>query len=463
MPTMTHSHFNSTSERGSDANTAPRVDTSDSVVQEPPLLRPYEWALLGSAYLSQCVAFSFFFVSLSTILRAHGAALDQLGWVYLLGLVSTLKFLWAPLMDRYGFGRRGHYGVWLVIMQLCLILTLVSMAQLPVTAGAPLPLGALIVGCFFMSFFTACQDMAADGLSTRLLGARQRGLGNALQMACGTLGFVAGGGGVLMMYEHFGWQTALLSLTVLNLITLGLALGYREPPHARPTRPEQSPSLAQYGREIGRFWLQPGTGWAWFALILLLQSGVFMAYSVLSPMLVDAGWSMSRIGSVVNVQGTLIGTASMVLLGLAMRRWSVAVALRWMVPAQVLAVVVMAAPLLSQANALWVMLGVGAFMALYMPMGVLASTLMMSRARARAHAPATDFSVQYSVYLGAGYGAGALGLQLAQQVGYEQLLYLAGGFNALMVLVVPWLWRRTQRASLAEARASNGERPSFAR
>ncbi|MDO4905493.1 MAG: MFS transporter [Lautropia sp.] len=417
---------------------------STDIAREPPLLRPYEWALLGSAYLSQCVAFSFFFVSLSTILRANGAELDQLSWVYSLGLVATLKFSWAPLMDRFGFGRYGHYGMWLVIMQACLILTLVLMAQLSVQSDAPLPWTGLIIGCFFMSFFTACQDIAADGLSTRLLGPRQRGLGNALQMACGTLGFMAGGGVLLMMYEHWGWRIALINLTVLNLITLLLALLYREPAHARPT-PAGHRELGRYWAEIGRFWQQPDTGWAWFLLIIALQTGVFMAYSVLSPMLVDAGWSMSRIGSVVNIHGTSIGTVSMVLLGFAMRRWSAAVTLRWMVPAQLLAVVLMATPLLNGAGQMGVMLGVGGFMALYMPMGVLGGTLMMGRTRA--HAPATDFAVQYSVYLGAGYAAGALGQQLAQRLGYENLLYLAMAFNALMVPLVPWLWRRANRQS----------------
>ncbi|MDO4683227.1 MAG: MFS transporter [Lautropia sp.] len=453
----------------SEAST-PNPSTGVSPLTQP-LLRPYEWALLCSAYLSQTVAFSFFFVSLSAILRSRGASLDDLGWLYLLGLIPALKFLWAPLMDRYGFGRRGHYGVWLSIMQLCLIITLLLMSRIPVQSGTTLPFSQLIIGCLFMSFFTACQDMAADGLSVQLLSPRQRGLGNALQMACGTLGFVAGGGGVLMIYNHLGWQPAILSLTALNTLTLLLAVFYREPPHARPAPRRlggrfaardfpaaQAPGiqpLTAYWRTLWHFWQKPDTGWRWLLLLLLIQAGVYLSYGVLTPMLVDAGWSLDRIGQVVNVLGTLSGTATMLLLGVAMRRWTNTTTLRVMVPAQLLAVLALATALLSGAGQGWVFLGVALFMGLYMPMGVLMGTLMMGRSSP--HTPATDFSMQYGIYLAGGYAAGALSLPLAQRLGYPGLLALGTALCALMIVIVPWLWRR-QATVPSSAHPSSGAR-----
>ena len=434
----------------------------------PPLTR-YEWALLCSAYISQCVAFSFFFVALSSILRGNGAQLEDLSFIYLLGLAPGLKFLWAPLMDRYGFGRWGHYSRWLVVMQAALIVTLWGMAQLDIGHGRPLPWTGLVLGCFAMSFVTACQDMAADGLSTRLLSPSQRGLGNALQMACGSIGFIAGGGGVLALYEHAGWQTALMCLTVLNVITLVLALLYREPAHARPEVVVRERML-DYWREIGRFWTRPDTGWRWAFIIVMLQAGVFMAYSVMSPMLVDAGWSFSKIGEIANGYGTALGMASMIGFGWLLRRWSLNRALFVILPGQVLGVVLLAVPLLLKAGAIgtgspelagaaasegnaggisdiWIMLGVAGFMMCYMPMGVLISTLMMGRSSA--HAPATDFSVQYGLYLSAGYGAGALGLPLAQRMGYAGLLTLAGVICLLMAVVIPLMYRRISRPAAA--------------
>ena len=507
---------------GHDGQTAPAVPASTA----PPLTR-YEWALLCSAYISQCVAFSFFFVALSSILRGNGAELADLSFIYLLGVAPALKFLWAPLMDRYGFGRWGHYSRWLVLMQTALIVTLWAMAQLKIggvppelAAGAtgaaadmneaaaalggaggtgaaahpPLPWTGLMLGCLAMSFFTACQDMAADGLSTRLLSPSQRGLGNALQMACGSVGFIAGGGGVLALYEYAGWQTALMCLTLLNVVTLVLALFYREPAHARPDVVVRERML-DYWREIGRFWVRPDTGWRWAFIIVMLQAGVYMAYSVMSPMLVDAGWSFTKIGQVANGYGTALGMASMIGFGWLLRHWSVNRVLHVILPAQVVGVLLLAIPLLLKTGALgaglpeiaqgaaaaggtaapdgaaaaagqaaasvaqtggigdiWITLGVAGFMMCYMPMGVLVSTLMMGRSSA--HAPATDFSVQYGLYLAAGYGAGALGLPLAQRMGYAGLLALAGAVCVLMAVLIPVLHARLGRPpSAATARA----------
>ncbi|WP_143326916.1 MFS transporter [Vandammella animalimorsus] len=430
---------------------APTTTTAAPGAAQQPALSGLEWALLVCVYLSQYMAYGFFFVSLMVILRERGVPLAHMGWLYSLGLFTGLKFLWAPLMDRWGFGRHGHYSVWLALMQALLIAALLWLAALPMNAPAALPLGALAAGSVLVAFLTACQDMAADGLSCRLLGPGQRGLGNAVQMAGGMLGFAAGGGGVLLLYESLGWRWAVLSLTALNLLTLALALAYREPPHARPDPVQGRQRMRSHWRQLLAFWRQPHTGWPWAAFLALLQAGVCMAYGVLTPMLVDAGWSAGKIGRVINIYASVASVAVMLALGWLMRRTSPARALRWMLPAQVLAVALLAAPLLLRAGDVWVMLGVIGYLALYMPLGALAAALMMGQASV--HAPATDFSMQYGLYTCAGFAASGLALPLAGRMGYAGLLALAAGVGALMCLLIPWLWRRSQSLTLEPAKS----------
>ena len=97
-----------------------------------------------------------------------------------------------------------------------------------------------------------------------------------------------------------------------------------------------------------------------------------MAYVLFMPMLVDEGWSMDKIGELVNIYGTLIGSASMLVLGAAIKRWSAARAMPWVMAGQVLAVAALAAAML--------LAGVVTCMALYSPLDVLMPTLMMGRA-----------------------------------------------------------------------------------
>ena len=127
-----------------------------------PPLTLQEWALLASAYLSQFVASGFFFMAMTAILRDRGVPLEQIGWLYMLGMAPGLKFLWAPLLDRYGFGERGHYGTWLALMQALLLATLLWLAALPMRESDPAPLAALLTGCALVSILTSWQDIAAQ-------------------------------------------------------------------------------------------------------------------------------------------------------------------------------------------------------------------------------------------------------------------------------------------------------------
>lgn len=420
-----------------------------------------EWALLCSAYLSQFVAMSFFYMAMTAILRSRGVPLEQISWIYLLGLVAGLKFVWAPVVDRYGFGRYGHYRMWLVIMQVLLLLTLIGLAALPMAPDEPLPLAALLSGSVLMALLTAWQDIAADGLSCRLLGPKQRGLGNALQMAAGMLGFAAGGGGVLILYQHWGWQTAILSLAALNAVTLVQALRYREPASARPLAGKQQ-TLPQYWQRLWGFWRQPGTGWRWALVICTSNCAVCMAYAIITPMLVDTGWSMSRIGLYVNIYGVLIGAFSMMLLGLLMRHWSLAHAMPRVMGMQVLAVAAvlyLALAVQHAAGDAWLLAGVILYMACYTPLDVLLPTLMMERASA--HSPATDFSMQFGIYGSMGITfSSALGLHLAAALGYRYAAGMALAISLLLCVSVPWLWRRANARAARAVAAPNQGRPA---
>src|SRR5690349_24672547 len=69
-------------------------------------------------------------------LSAEGLDVATIGFLSLVGLPYTFKFLWAPLMDRFeppGLGRRRG---WLVLTQLLLAGALLLMAATP-PAGAP--------------------------------------------------------------------------------------------------------------------------------------------------------------------------------------------------------------------------------------------------------------------------------------------------------------------------------------
>src|ERR1700712_2586445 len=64
-------------------------------------------------------------------LRDEGIALTAIGFLSWVGLAYSLKFLWAPLLDRLnvpGLGRLGRRRGWMALAQIVVAFGLVAMA-----------------------------------------------------------------------------------------------------------------------------------------------------------------------------------------------------------------------------------------------------------------------------------------------------------------------------------------------
>src|SRR4051812_5292522 len=75
-------------------------------------------ALLTSLYLAQGLPYGFFTTALPVIMRQQKQSLGLIGVSAVLALPWGLKFLWAPLVDRYGGSRMGRRRGWIVPLQL---------------------------------------------------------------------------------------------------------------------------------------------------------------------------------------------------------------------------------------------------------------------------------------------------------------------------------------------------------
>jgi hypothetical protein len=163
--------------------------------------RGARYRLLAIVYTSQFVPLAFLLYGLSAVLREREVPLERIAFVQLLALVWVVKVAWAPLVDRYGSRRLGHYRGWLLVVQT--LLTVAVLALIPVDVVSDLP---LLVGIgAAIALLSATHDIAADAAAVCLLAPSERGVGNAIQRAGGYLGLMVGGGGVLIIYHRLGW------------------------------------------------------------------------------------------------------------------------------------------------------------------------------------------------------------------------------------------------------------------
>lgn len=386
-------------------------------------LPPSTWRLMLSLYISQYLGIGFFLVALVAILRQHGESLERLSIVYLLGMVWVAKFLWAPLVDRIGFARGGHFKGWLLVMQSGMVAVLLLIGVFDPVRDFTV----VYALCLLLALFSATQDIAIDGLACRLLPTESRGMGNGFQIAGGLLGNLLGAGGVLMAYPLLGWQgaTALLAIgTGLSLVQL---IGFREPLHPRASRTSLS-------RRVWSVWRNPGGG-RLLAMVALYSVGVSLAYALITPILVDAGWALERIGLVVNVVGTLLGVPATLCTGWLIRRVGRRVVTTGAAVLQVPAILAMSLPVLGYVDDMAVTAAMSLFFVFYNPAMVVLATLMMDRASPES--PATDYAAQYGLYQFFCILSVTAGTALAGRIGYLPILVASAVSGVLMAMIAP--------------------------
>lgn len=137
-------------------------------------------------------------------LSGEGIDVATIGFLSLVGLPYTFKFLWAPLMDRFELPWLGRRRGWLVLTQLGLAGALWWMAATsPTDATRLFALLAVLV-----ALVSASQDIVIDAYRTDLLPASERGLGSSLNVLGYRLAMILSGGVALIWVDPVqggGW------------------------------------------------------------------------------------------------------------------------------------------------------------------------------------------------------------------------------------------------------------------
>lgn len=259
------------------------------------------WLLLAALYLAQGLPYGFFTQALPVLLREQGLSLKAIGATSLLYLPWALKFLWAPLVDRHGTRRD-----WLLPLQIVSVLAAAALSLVDLAGGLWVMLAALLL----FNLLSATQDIATDGLAVKLLGARERGLGNGIQAGAYRVGMMLGGGLLLWVFARHGWSAMTLGMAAILALTVVPVLGMQEPDTPRP------PHTALW-RELAAGWSarlrRPGIP-AFIGLICLYKLGDSMGAAMVGPFMHDAGmskeqiaWIKGTLGSVTALTGAGLG------------------------------------------------------------------------------------------------------------------------------------------------------------
>lgn len=408
-----------------------RAETADPLTAAaslPP--KAHRMFVIAVLYLVTDIGFSFLFGGLSTILLDGGVAPATVGMITLLGLAYFLRFLIAPVVDRYG-SRRGHYRSWIILTQLVLVAALAGMALLDPFDS----LSAVIVLMAVILALCAVHDAAVNGLTVRLLRPSERGIGNGIQVAAATGSIVLGTGGALLVYSAAGWTVTMLVLAAVFVLPLLVLIRFAEPTDGI------TPSRIAWSSLISFFRL-PGRKAFVFGILPALVAGLYLVTAVQSALLLDVGWGLPTIALVLNTYGPVLGVLAGLGMGAAIGRWGRTVPLA--VAGAISALAVAAMFPLASGNG-WDPLDIAAVLgiqAAYSALATWAYTISMDNTRAEF--AATDFSLQVSVVGVLRIIVSAIGLSLVTVLGYPMIIVISAAL-ALAGLVVCTVWTSRNR------------------
>ncbi|PYR03526.1 MAG: MFS transporter [Acidobacteria bacterium] len=256
-------------------------------------------------------------------LRDEGTTLGAIGFLSWVGLAYSVKFLWAPIIDRVDapvFGRFGRRRGWMIVSQFLVAIGLAGLSAVGLKAGlAPLGFLALVV-----AFASSTQDIVVDAW-------RIEAASDSDELGLLSAGYQLGYRGALLVTDaliliaanHWGWPISYAAMAVLMAMGLCASFLAVEPLRAKKVfeaKAHAAPLWSMrgfYDAVIGPF-AEFFRVYGWLALLMLAMISFyrlpeFMMGPMYNPFYHDLGLSKDAVGAIrasIGLAGSLLGIAA---------------------------------------------------------------------------------------------------------------------------------------------------------
>eukprot|EP01035_Chromulina_nebulosa_P032196 gene32196-42983_t len=271
-----------------------------------------KYVVLASLYIVQSVPFSFIKTGFQLLLKEDNIDYKSLGAIMsLLLLPWVFKFVWAPLVDKWCANSFPK------IRKAILFFQVLGAALLGLTASFQFPEAIQpVLGAFFLfSLVAATQDIIIDAFAVLALPKKEHGIGNTFQMGGYYVGEVLGGALILIIFDRFGWNWAMMAFVLFFLIPFIPVLLYKHDETIHPPKP----STAGFSNVKSYFKMQ-GMGF-WLLVMVIYMANQMLASTLLPSMFLDMGYTKTEIASIVSIWGNTASVAGAVLAGVLVEKW----------------------------------------------------------------------------------------------------------------------------------------------
>jgi len=261
--------------------------------------------------------------TLQAWMTVEGVDLTAIGLFSLVGLPYSLKFLWSPLLDRYTLPFLGRRRGWLLLIQGLLLVAIALMGlQNPSASLRLLAMNALAI-----AFLSASQDIAVDAYRADVLDPLEMGAGAGIYVLGYRMALLITGSAALILADQLPWPLVYGVMSLLMLVGM-LTTVWAPEPEVQPAAP----------RSLRQAVLQPfldffqryswGTGLIILGFICLYRLGDALTGNMMTPFLLQQGFSQTEIGAVqggigliATIVGALAGGAAISQIGIHRALW----------------------------------------------------------------------------------------------------------------------------------------------
>src|SRR6476469_7970203 len=249
--------------------------------------------------------------------------LATIGFFSLVTLPYSLKFVWAPVMDRYVPPFLGRRRGWVLITQLALLVAIGVMSLHDPQQG----LQMLAINAIAIAFFSAAQDISLDAYRTDVLQDREMGAGAAVFVMGYRVAMITTGALAFFLADRMSWNTVYLLISLLMVV--GIITTFIAPEPVLRDAPPRTLGEAVV-LPFADFFRRAGVLRALLVLLFIVvyKYSDSLAGSMTTPFLLQAGFSQSEVGAVflgvgvvATIVGVLVAGATIVKLGINRSLW----------------------------------------------------------------------------------------------------------------------------------------------
>lgn len=287
------------------------------------------------------------FQTLSAWLRQEGIERSTIGMLSWVGLAYSVKFLWAPIVDRMPLpfltqwlGRRRS---WMLLAQSGIAICILNMSWSQPSAGVL----AITTWALLLAFSAATQDIALDAWRVESVSVDLQGAMAAAYQVGYRAALITASAGAFTIAEKQGWHVSYATMAVLALVGIVTTLLIHEP-HPKIDRSKTGDSEERVIAWLDRnSHLSPRmrTAGAWFigavvcpftdfftrygiafgavvlAFVCTYRLTEFTMGPMANPFYIDHGYTLIQIAQVVKVYGLAMSIVGVLAAGVLVARY----------------------------------------------------------------------------------------------------------------------------------------------